>query len=597
MDRAVKQLFSKLFWEQWLILVVAGSVLVLGVQCGLPDTKRMTLLVWGQSLTDRQKELLTSLREDARAKRDIDNRASARRLMQSRKLLPRDSQESGSACVLSEEDRIYDFKRFVLASSAMDEHLTYSILSAMNPAGLDFDPRGRFIYGGAYIYSLGAVIYAAKLIGMIHVTRDIFYYFEHPANVARMYMTGRSFNILAFLGILFLLGQLGKRIAGRLCGTTAMLGFSLSTLALNMCLVSKPHVFAAFWVLLSVHLTLLYNERRTPSHLFWATVAAGWAFGASVVCGSIALLFPILLFDAQDLRGAFRRVVMVIVGMVTIFLLTNPYTAITYDRYVLEVVRHALDQDSVFYVVAIENLARDLLRTFTQHYCFPVGAIGILGLAAACRAKAGPVKRLAVATVLVMLLVSIVLSQTLHVGRISLFLGPLLCLFAGYGITLLSVYLRRTGSAFRAVALVLLFVPGAFCAALFARDVIFDDHWYKPTLEWVRSAGIDDQTTVGVFTSPNPVNLPPFPFLNARLINMNKCASEETLPDYVVVGSYPYYNDQQRWEAHPDRPRFKLAANLGFRPTYRWLLQLRMRTESQTAGWVYSPRNVESRDK
>ena len=130
---------------------------------------------------------------------------------------------------------------------------------------------------------------------------------------------GRGLNVVALLGILFLLGKLGDRIAGRLCGTTAMLTFACSGLALNQSLLSKPHVYAAFWALLSLYFIILFLEGSSSRYLAFAAVSAGLAAGASLPAGLIVFFFPVLLFSRKDPRQAILRITMVFGGMIVTF--------------------------------------------------------------------------------------------------------------------------------------------------------------------------------------------------------------------------------------------------------------------------------------
>ena len=81
----------------------------------------------------------------------------------------------------------------------MDEFLVFSMLSYMDPVGLDFNPRGRFTYGGSYVYPLGGVLFFLKSLGFLHLTRDLSYYLKHPCSIETMYIAGRSIGVLSFL--------------------------------------------------------------------------------------------------------------------------------------------------------------------------------------------------------------------------------------------------------------------------------------------------------------------------------------------------------------------------------------------------------------
>jgi hypothetical protein len=570
-------------WEKRAILLLIGSVLLLGIQWGLPNQKRMDLLLHGQSLTDRQKMLLTTTREEALQRRDIEERYKAQRLGQMNVAPPdlKFADHRGFPKVLSEEDRVIDMRSFIVSGSAWDETITYNTLSRMNPGQMNFDPGGWFYYGGSYLYPLGFLICVAKVAGLCHITNDISYYLDHPNDISTMYTAGRGLNVVALLGILFLLGKLGDKIAGRVCGTTAMLTLACSGLALNQSLLSKPHVYAAFWAFLSLYFIIMFLEGSTRSHLALAAVSAGWAAGASIPAGLIGLLFPVLLFNRKDLRRTILRITMVLCVMIVIFLLTNPYAILSWDRFLLCLLCGGSGEGYGYAVISLTKAVGYLEEVFIRAYGFPVALIGIFGLADATLRGNEVTKRLAIVTNCLLLFISLSLASE----RISLFLGPLVCLFAGYGLCRIFHYMPSWVGSFRTGILALLFLPGLFFTGLFARDTIWDEHWYEPALAWSNSLPVGRQPIFGVFTRPNPINVPPFPFLNATVVNMHGKISVERLPDYVIVGNL--IDGKRVWETHPLYPEYQLAFNLGYRDSYDWISKLRVGNLSQVAAWVY----------
>jgi len=573
-------------WEKWAILLLIGSVLLLGIQWGLPNQQRMSLLLHGQSLSDRQQMLLTKTREDALNRRDIEERAKAQRLGQIKER-PDDlkiADYRGFPRILNDEDRVIDLRSFIVSGSAWDEAITYNTLSRMNPSQMNFDPGSWFAYGGSYLYPVGFLIYIAKVVGLCHITNDISYYLKHPHDISIMYTVGRGLNVVALLGIMFLLGKLGDMIGGRLCGNTAMLTLACSGLALNQSLLSKPHVYAAFWAFLSLYFIILFLEGSPISYLALASVSAGWAMGASLPAGLIGLYFPVLLFHRKDPSRLILMVTLFFCGMIITFLLTNPYVVLAWDRFLLCLIRGGSGGGYGYALISLTKAVGYLEEVFIRAYCFPVTLMGILGLAIATLRGDEVTKRLAIVTTCLLLSISFSLASE----RISLFLGPLICLFAGYGLAKAFNYIPGRVGDFRTGILILLFLPGIFFTGLFARDTIWDDPWFKPTLAWSNSLATGQQLIFGVFTRPNPINVPPFPFLNATVINMHDKISSERLPDYVVVGNL--IDGKGVWETHPLYSRYQLAYNLGYRDSYEWFSNFRVANLSQVAAWVYKPR-------
>jgi hypothetical protein len=170
--------------------------------------------------------------------------------------------------------------------------------------------------------------------------------------------------------------------------------------------------------------------------------------------------------------------------------------------------------------------------------------------------------------------------------RVTAFLGTLFCLFAGMAVAEWVVHPLRARKLLRASLVALLFLPGVVFAGLFVRDTVLDKNLYEPTARWVASAHIGPTTTIGVLAALDPVDLPPFPFLHARMIDMNAAAAAADPPEYVIVGNYTD-RTHRLWLKHPLASRYRLLANLGVRPSYDWFRGQRWWSEARTAAFVY----------
>ena len=300
----VRQLFERIYKEQWLIIAVSAVILSLCVGWGLPDKKRMDLLIGGSPPTKRQVDLLASLRQEYLQEKEAKLKELVETQRHGQKTAiqwPLVSTKALSA-ILTEEDRLTAFREYILASSAGDERKVYSSLSRMNPRELDFDPR-KYVYGGAFIYSVGGLLFMLKSVGLFHPTNDFGYYLKHPSNIARMYIAGRTLNVLAFLGTLILLAMFGNILENRLVGTLSMLTYAFSTVALGQSLITKSYMYASFWALLAIFLIFQYVRHQKLGFFVFSVLAAGWAFGSTVPNGIIAVSYPIFLLR----RGRVNR--------------------------------------------------------------------------------------------------------------------------------------------------------------------------------------------------------------------------------------------------------------------------------------------------
>ena len=571
-----------LTWEQWLILVLAAAVLIPGAWWGLPNARRIELLLAGDPLSGDEMREITHLREQSRvgflAKRVIQVDKFSR--SEQAELIPRTDQTGE---LLTREERWRAFYDFASRSSAVDEGNTYSALARMRPRVLDLDP-GIYIYGGSYLYPLGALLMALKLAGAFTVTRDLGYLLQHPSDMARIIVTGRYLNVLAFLASLALLARLGASLGGRVTAGVAMLGYAFSTVALNQAVVSKPHIYAAFFSLLSVYWLIRSTDGTGIRWLALSAAAAGWSAGASLPSALIALMYPVFVFRRADMVTSLRWLSLAGLIMGAMFVVTNPYALIRFDDYYFTLFSHASGGGWGYGQVSVGKLFGFLNDVFTKGYCFPVSLLAAGALLGSLRQTDPTKQRLGLATISML----VATGMTVAVLRITLFLGPLLSLFAGLAAAEL---VRWAGARWRPVAiagLVVLFAPGAIFAGLFARDTIWSEAWYEPARAWLETVRPGQMTTFGTLGVPHPVNTPPFSFVHSQIVNLLHYSGANGSPEYVVLGNFD--GDRNWWEGHSLRSKYELVATLGVRASYDWALRWRVESEARIAGWVYKRR-------
>ncbi|MBD3334213.1 MAG: hypothetical protein GF355_01750 [Candidatus Eisenbacteria bacterium] len=596
--------------EQWLILAVVLVVLAAGIDWGLPSRERIELLLHGIELTESQRERLTSARERFYEELDAREAAAAEDFLRGEtQNLPA---LEAPGLWLTEEERFVYLRGFILGSAAIDERTVYSSLSRMNPPAGDFDPR-QYAYGGAFIYPVGVLLWVADATGIIHATSDVAYYIDHPGDVARMYLIGRFLVVIAFVGVLLLLAAIGDLLGNRRAASLAMLVWATSTLPLNMAILTKPHVYAAFFSLLGTYLLVLWTRDPRHRYLAGSAVSMGIATGAAVSAAAMLLLYPFLTYRNPPGRRWIKLNLFCGLGALVPFLLTNPYALLSYDRYFLYVWHLGTDvgEGLGLAVPAAAKLPAYIGRMLTQSYAFPAGLAGAAYLLVAAIRSTGPVRRLALA--LVVLLIGI--GLTLANPRMTVFLGPLICLFSGLGLDRLIAAVRTHFKATVIPVIAVAFIPPVFFFGLFAYDTINDDTWLEPTREWIAETGLGNirpntpSPSVGLVGVPAPYRVPPFPFLESKLFNLNALheaaaaagtltsrrpradrrpelpVARGDLPEFFVAGNYS--DELQRFQASPLSPYYELDRELGARPSLRWLLELRTKSLSRVAAWVF----------
>jgi hypothetical protein len=558
----------RLHWEQAALVALLAVLLAAGLGWGLPGQGRSQLLTWGMDQSPEQIKSQFSRLEPA----------AGRETPRQRELL------------LTPWHKYQNFCDYILYSAAVDEWLAYGLLAQMNPAAGDFRPRSH-IYGGAFIYPLGAAIFAGRALGLFQTVADSSFYLRHPEHMARMQMTGRALVAASYLGVLLLLGLWGNRLGGRAAGTLAMLAWAFSSLPFVQALVSKPHVYAAFWGLGGLYLLWLHAqdhaEGARPLRLLGSMLCLGLAAGSNIFAWSLALAYPLLLFRPGRPWPWLRPCLWGWAGMAMVYLLSNPYVLLDYSSLLADIRRHGAGGWD-YAGFNLPKLGRYLTSLLQRTYAFPLGlAGGVFLLASLWRDQShgqGLVRRLALLEAALL----VILGATVGVERITLFVGPVLCLLAGLGLAQWFWQGAWAPVAVRRAALGALLLPGLATLALHARDVASPGAWQKPTLAWLEEVKPGPAATLGVLgSSLTPNHLPPLPFLNLGVMNLLLWQPGDPEPDYVLLDNYQRQGDLERWRAHPLFPRYRLERDLGWRDSYAWLAAIRFPSEARIAAWVY----------
>lgn len=218
------------------------------------------------------------------------------------------------------------YRSMIIRSQHPDEALPLSDLAQMKPEELNFRPPS-FLYGGGYLYPLGAyflVLSKLTVLQRLSLRKTL----ENPDSLARIYTAGRFLSALAFAGICCLCFLTADKLAGPGAGALAFLFALTAPLPLVHAHFMTPHLWSAFWGLLSVFFLL----RAMPSPGFRDMILSGIFLGASA--GSYWSQLHVLVFLAAILlspgRAFFRRGPLLRAGALACagaltFLLLNPY--------------------------------------------------------------------------------------------------------------------------------------------------------------------------------------------------------------------------------------------------------------------------------
>jgi hypothetical protein len=220
------------------------------------------------------------------------------------------------------------YRSLLVRSENPDEQKLFVILSRMRPWRAQFEPL-YLHYGGAFIYPLGACLEAASLLRVARLVPDLGYYLLHPEAMGRLYLLGRLFVLLAQLGALWVLFDLGRRLSGPLTGFCAAALFCLCPFAVAESHTAKPHPYAAFWALAAMRYLFLSHGRGLRREYLLAGLCLGLAAGtnSSFVCLAFLPMLAWLLRrgSAPDGPATPRHAVLAMAVAGAVYAVTNPY--------------------------------------------------------------------------------------------------------------------------------------------------------------------------------------------------------------------------------------------------------------------------------
>lgn len=240
-------------------------------------------------------------------------------------------------------------------------------LSAMSPLKLDFDPN-FYAWGSWHFYELGAGIGLAKLLGIVRLTKDKFFYYEHPQEMAKIYLAGRAVSVFFSLAVLFLTFFLGKRLFGIKAGLLASLFLAVSPGVVVHTHYLKADISVFFWITLLLLAALFIFE--TARFKWYALAGVLLAISASAQYNGLCF-WPVIFF-AHFLRGikenkkygvilTDKRLYLAYLIALLIYFMVNPQ--------IFPAIRGILTrQDAVANAVGMSNVVIDTFRAYALVY-------------------------------------------------------------------------------------------------------------------------------------------------------------------------------------------------------------------------------------
>jgi len=215
-----------------------------------------------------------------------------------------------------------------------DEQNILKSISGMSPEKFDFNPH-FFEYPSCQIYIVAVALKILSSAGLIKLKPDVSYYFKHPEEIAKMYLTGRIITVLMAVLGLFLF----YKTAGVLCGKY---GADFATACLGLCplYVLNSHymtvdISMVFWIIFSLFYIAMFVQKRKFSYIAASAFVLGIATGTKYPAGILIFLLPFVYYGIYKKSiGIFTRDMAILFLLFFAgFLITTPYCIIAFDEF------------------------------------------------------------------------------------------------------------------------------------------------------------------------------------------------------------------------------------------------------------------------
>ena len=457
-------------------------------------------------------------------------------------------------------------RSFYIRSAHEDEQTFLIVLSRMRPWRLEMNPH-IFIYGGAYIYSLGAwlALGAAARVASLHTS--LAPYMADPSQMASLYFVGRLFTVAIYVACALLLLRIGRRHLGAESGIFAALFFLLSPGVVVQAHVQKPHMLWTFFVLWTLDLSLgLLSSGGTAAYAA-AGAVSGLAVGTFIeawpACLVVGFACALRIWALRKPAAAEAKgLAVAAASSLAAFFATNPYWIL--DRATVRAEFGIISGGTAFHAAQPFFFLKE---SFVSAVTWPVF---VLIAAGAVRALAKGRREPALWLCLFAFVAGLAMMTTNGGGGITVrlvryFLGFLAVgqLLAGRAAAdLLRWKSPRRPWALGALALVLanLALAGVTYAYNFHRDA-GDLSTHVVSGAWIE-AHVPPGSSIGLLRLPQPSNAPYFRYdrYDLRFIEtpaLFAALPVAELPEYVATTS-PDHDDRPFME--PNLSRYDLAA-------------------------------------
>ena len=179
-----------------------------------------------------------------------------------------------------------------------DEYVILKGLAQMRPMRLKLF-HGFFGWPSLQFYVTGVALGVARAFGFVALRRDIAFYFQHPEEMAKMYLVGRAATLLMSAAAVVFVWAGVRRLYGPLAAATAALFLATSPLLTVNCHYLTADAPMLMWIAIA-----FWSSSRIlrHEHLRWYFIG-GAAVGLAAATRYQGALSCFVVFSAHVFRG------------------------------------------------------------------------------------------------------------------------------------------------------------------------------------------------------------------------------------------------------------------------------------------------------
>jgi len=276
-----------------------------------------------------------------------------------------------------------DIPQHYRSSYVPDERSAMEMLEKLRPWKGEFHVNAVAI-GDAYIYPLGGVLAASKMLGLAKVVPDITWYYSNPKEFARLLLMGRIFSALCgaltVLVLFFALRKAGSRfspLAGAAFAAFAAVhvyqSHFMKTHALAVLLLSIAYwAFTCYWQ--SGKLRGLFVAAALAAVAGNVTLMYG-VFGAAFLAGAVVKEWPALTGPRKNMKRALYSLGGLVAVFWAVFLIINPEPVFEFSTFFAKIGREV---DLKAQEVSAASVPMSIITTYLWWFASPALLVFII---------------------------------------------------------------------------------------------------------------------------------------------------------------------------------------------------------------------------